>query len=163
MADRIIKFVWHNITYVVKKPGNPILLPTGEVLVGDGWQKEITPRHPGNLECLFIISKVFGIKRADLVSFNFDFNLADAVNFKQTLICPKGCQGMLTHPFCNQCGSETEIIETISHLKFEPKSPIDKEGTVTKDMCCPNCDTYIGSESCIKVCSVCGLRLDFSY
>lgn len=106
-----IRFLWKDVYYIVSEAKNPILLPTGDVLSGDGWQYEIMPPNPGKLELLFEI-KVQNLPHLKEVAQRLNGVVASPVTITTIYVCPNGHVDPTT-PFCSQCGKPTEEQHTI--------------------------------------------------
>lgn len=115
--ERIV-FVWKGEHFTVPKAANPIILPGGEVLKGDGWANEVFPPNPGKLSHLFNIHCItLGLKD---VADALGGVLAVRVTVKKINICPRGCTKP-TNPFCKKCGEKVEVT-----YEIEPKNKTDK-------------------------------------
>lgn len=115
--DRII-FTYDGQKYTVPKAANPIILPSGQVLKGDGWKDEVFPPNPGKLTHLFNVNCVsLGLKDiADALG----GVLAVKITITKIAICPSGCTKP-TDPYCKKCGAKVEVT-----YEVKPASRFDK-------------------------------------
>ena len=155
-----ITFEWRNVTYTVARPGNPIIIPTtGEVLKGDGWQREIFPPEPGDLTVKFV-AVIRDLDELNQLASAIGGNIAWPVIMHKTTVCPSGCD-QPTSPYCSQCGKATEYDYTYTPMEFfGSHSPLEDPQEVMGDGPCPNCKTSLHHCHDEK-CPNCGQTLEW--
>ena len=152
MNDKIV-FNWNGSSYMVESEGNPILLPTGEVLVGDGWQIEIYPPKPGNLTLLYKVELTSETSIEDLAE-KLQANLAVKVIIVKVRSCPNKCDTEVLGKYCPHCGSEIEVNILITPVEINQR----EEARVDNNFC-SRCGNQIQPGQKLIFCQRCGSKL----